>query len=143
MPTFGDGEIAWTNSKRKSVSKVTIQWNGLMGKEESRNHPTQKPELLMGWCLKNYSKPGMSVIDPYMGSGTTLLAAKNLGRQAIGIEIEERYCEIAAKRLEQEVFDFGKGLECAAPMPPKHMDTNPTRESGDLLALATGEETDE
>lgn len=104
MPTFGDGEIAWTNSDRKSVKKVVIEWNGLLGKESTRKHPTQKPLNLMLWCLENYA--GNFILDPFMGSGTTLRAAKDLGRKAIGIEIEEKYCEIAAKRLEQEVFDF-------------------------------------
>ena len=69
-------------------------------------HPTQKPESLMAWCITERAQvaPGALVIDPFMGSGTTLRAAKDLGRRAIGIEIEERYCEIAAKRLAQEVL---------------------------------------
>jgi site-specific DNA-methyltransferase (adenine-specific) len=67
-------------------------------------HPTQKPVELMRWCLKFSSQA--EVLDPFMGSGTTLIAAKDMGKSAIGIEIEEKYCEIAAKRLSQEVFDF-------------------------------------
>ena len=102
MPTFGDGELAWTNSDRKSVKKITIEWNGLLGKEDTRNHPTQKPLDLMLRCLESY--PGETVLDSFMGSGTTLRAAKDLGRKAIGIEIEEKYCEIAVKRLRQEVL---------------------------------------
>lgn len=102
MPTFGDGELAWTNSPRKSITKITVQWNGLLGKEQTRQHPTQKPLALMIWCIEKYG--GGLILDPFMGSGTTLRAAKDLGRKAIGIEIEERYCEISARRLAQEVL---------------------------------------
>lgn len=70
-------------------------------------HPTQKPVPVMAWILRIVTDELSVVLDPFMGSGTTLVAAKQLGRKAIGIEIEERYCEIAAKRLAQEVFDFG------------------------------------
>jgi hypothetical protein len=107
MPSFGDCELAWTSYDRKSVKKLTIEWNGLLGEEEYRDHPTQKPLALMRECLVRYPvETGGSIIDPFMGSGTMLVAAKDMGYPAIGIEIEEKYCEIAAKRLSQEVFDF-------------------------------------
>jgi site-specific DNA-methyltransferase (adenine-specific)/modification methylase len=104
MPTFSDCELAWTNVDRKSVKKKVVQWNGLLGKERERFHPTQKPVELMAWCIENYSRPGQVVLDPFAGSGTTALAAKTLGRKCIAIEAIEKYCEIAVKRLAQEVL---------------------------------------
>ncbi len=70
------------------------------------DHPTVKPIPIVAKLIRLGSIEGEIILDPFMGSGTTLRAAKDLGRKAIGIEIEEKYCEIAAKRLQQEVFDF-------------------------------------
>jgi DNA modification methylase len=70
-------------------------------------HPCAKPIRMMMWLVNRVTLEGGTIIDPFTGSGAILLAAKELRRKAIGIEIEEKYCEIAAKRLSQEVFDFG------------------------------------
>ena len=70
------------------------------------SHPCPKPLLFTTWLADKGSLCGETILDPFMGSGTTLRAAKDLGRKAIGIEIEEKYCEIAVKRLQQEVFNF-------------------------------------
>ena len=106
MPTFGDGELAWTSSSRKSVKKTIIEYNGLLGKEKWRAHPTQKPLRLMLYCIAEYGKDAQTILDPFAGSGTTGRAAKDLGRKAVLIEREERYCEIAAKRMRQEVLEL-------------------------------------
>jgi DNA modification methylase len=98
MPTFGDCELAWTNSDRKSVIKITVEYNGLLGKEKFREHATQKPVLLMESILREYNKH-MTILDPFMGSGTTGVACANLGRKFIGIEIEEKYFDIACERI--------------------------------------------
>lgn len=74
---------------------------------EDNGHPCPKPLLAWKWLLDRCSEPGDLVLDPFAGSGTTLRAAKDLGRKAIGIEIEERYCEIAAKRMSQMVMQLG------------------------------------
>lgn len=102
MPTFGDGELIWTNSKRKSVKKITYQYNGLLGKEDKRYHPTQKPVGLVVLILEERSKSSDIVLDPMIGSGTTAIACERLNRRWIGIEISEEYCEIAAKRITKE-----------------------------------------
>jgi site-specific DNA-methyltransferase (adenine-specific) len=92
---------------------VRSKWNG-GGKSgvwihpvvQNEGHATVKPLPMVTDWVRLFTNPGETVLDPFAGSGTTLRAAKNEGRKAIGVELEERYCEIAARRLSQEVFDF-------------------------------------
>lgn len=74
---------------------------------ENREHPTQKPMWLMDELVSLHTKPGDTILDPFSGSGTTLVAAKRLGRRAVGVEMNEEYAEAAARRLSQGVLDFG------------------------------------
>lgn len=101
MPTFGDCELVWTNVKRNSVKKFTRQWNGLIGKEKVRYHATQKPVDLCVKFLETYTNEGDTILDPFMGSGTTGVACVQTGRNFIGVEIDEGYFNIAKKRIEQ------------------------------------------
>jgi len=98
-------DMAWTNWLGH-VKTFSHLWDGLRRDSEIgiHLHPTQKPVPLMRWCIDIAG--AQTVIDPYMGSGPTLRAAKDLNRKAVGIELDERYCEIAADRCSQEVLDL-------------------------------------
>ena len=99
MPTFGDCELVWTNLQRKSIKWIQREWNGLLGKEKGRDHPTQKPLSIMLWLIENYTNPGQTIFDPFMGSGTTGVACVQTGRNFIGCEIDPTYFAIAQKRI--------------------------------------------
>jgi hypothetical protein len=103
---FADCELAWTNLD-KAVRKFSWLWNGMLKQEpEFRVHPTQKPKALLCWCLNQLPQDVTSVLDPYAGSGTTLVAAKSMGVQCIGVEREEKYCREIVERLRQGIFSF-------------------------------------
>jgi DNA modification methylase len=103
---FADCELAWTNLD-KSVRLKKHLWNGMIRKgQEQRFHPTQKPLEVMSWAL-GHAGEVKTVLDPWMGSGTTLRACKDVGIKCVGIEREEKYCEIAVQRLAQECLALG------------------------------------
>lgn len=99
---FADCELAWTNFKT-AVRKYKFTWNGMlqedMKNKEKRVHPTQKPVKLIEQIIVDYSKEGMTILDPFMGSGTTGIACQNLNRRFIGIELDKEYFEIAKNRI--------------------------------------------
>ena len=100
---FSCCELAWTNLRR-NVRIFRWRWNGClqedMKNKEKRIHPCQKPLPLMQWCL-SLAHAKSTVLDPWMGAGSTLVASKIAGHKCIGIEREERYCELAARRLQE------------------------------------------
>ena len=99
VTTMASMELAWTN-----FDKPSKEYRATVG-QHTLGHPTQKPLALMTWCI-NLAGDVQNILDPFAGSGTTGRAAKDLGRKATLIEREERYCEIAAKRMQQEVLNF-------------------------------------
>jgi len=97
---FADCELAWTNLP-KAVRRIRHMWNGMIrkGQEERHGHPTQKPIEVMKWCIGHLPN-GETILDPFMGSGTTGVAAVQMHRTFIGIEREPKYFDIACRRIE-------------------------------------------
>ncbi len=94
-------ELAWTNYV-KGVRRFRYLWNGMMrsGEHGQNYHPTQKPEALQRWVIGLRWTPQGTILDPFMGAGSTGVAAMQLGRKFIGIEIEHRYFDIACERID-------------------------------------------
>ena len=95
-------------------SDVKPKWNGggkhgnyILPTAQGTGHPTSKPVSMVSDWVRKFTNPGDLILDPFAGSGSTLIAARDEGRKAIGVELEEKYCEIIAKRLDQQVIDFG------------------------------------
>lgn len=99
---FSDVELAWTNFDRVISKKYTIIQQGFVAEESNRVHPTQKPVKLFREIIKDYTEENDLVLDCFMGSGTTAVACKQLNRNFICCDINNEYCDIANKRLQQE-----------------------------------------
>ena len=130
---FADCELAWTNLP-KAVRRIRYLWNGMLraNGEERGDHPTQKPVGVMGWALRQLPTDAKTILDPFMGSGTTGVACVASGLKFIGIERETKYFEAACRRLSTEV---SKPRLFAEPEP------KPVR--GSLLSLAEEGKTDD
>ena len=113
--SLADVEMAWCSWKG-AARRILLPRS--IALRDGKQHPTQKPLTVIKWCIRQAPDDCNLILDPFMGSGTTLVAAKQLGRRAIGIEIEEKYCAIAVKRLSQEMLPFD------APAEPDAKQTN-------------------
>ena len=113
---FADCEMAWTNLP-KAVRRIQFMWNGMLRRERhiERQHPTQKPIDVMKWCIEHIPEPNQTILDPFMGSGTTGVACVKLGRKFIGIEIDTKYFDIACKRIEDACKQPDLFVEAAKP----------------------------
>jgi DNA modification methylase len=98
--SFADCEIAWTSFNRNSMV-YNCRWHGFIrdSREERTGHPNPKALEVLKWCVNEFSNENDIIMDPFVGSGTTLVACEELNRKWIGIEIEEKYCEIAKQRI--------------------------------------------
>lgn len=123
----GDGDAAWIN-RQQPLRIFRLLWDGLCVGEGARHevtagqqryHPAQKPEMLMRWCIEQAGTPA-SVLDPYMGSGSTGVAAAQMGLRFVGVEAERRYFDIACQRIE--------AVQRQAPLLPPEEPRQPAQE---------------
>jgi DNA modification methylase len=111
--SLADCEFAWTSQNK--AARI-FNYPRAKAMQDGKEHPTQKPIALIEWCLSFVPK-AETIVDPFLGSGTTAVACIRTGRQCIGIELEEKYCEIAARRCDRELdqkrlpFDEPKRVE--------------------------------
>ena len=105
---FADGELIYTTFK-KPIKRIVFKQQGFItDSKDKRYHPTQKPSELVEMLIKEYSKEGDTILDCFMGSGTTGIACVNTGRRFIGIEKERKYFEIAKQRIEEAAFSYAQ-----------------------------------
>jgi site-specific DNA-methyltransferase (adenine-specific)/modification methylase len=115
---FADCELAWTNLP-KAVRRIQWRWNGMIRRgDDERDHPTQKPIGVMTWCIEQLPDDCLTILDPFIGSGTTGVACARLGRRFIGIEIEPKYFDIACRRIEQAQRQQDLFIHAPVPIDP-------------------------
>lgn len=100
LDNFASAELAWTNIKKTKVFDLSILSHN---QTKFGGHPTEKPVQLFRWCIE-LANNAKTILDPFAGAGTTLRAAKDMNRKSIGIEREQKYCDVIVRRLRQEVL---------------------------------------
>lgn len=117
--TFSDCELAWTDAKKTAINCYRVVWHGMIreGESEKRTHPTQKPLKLFAAIICDYSPDDATVLDPFGGSGSTLIACEQTDRACRMMEIDPRYCDVIVRRYAnlvktdaQAIFDTGAHL---------------------------------
>ena len=100
MPSYGDGELAWTNLRGDAPKKFTLGLQAIHASGQSGQHPTQKPVALMEWCL-GFLPDAKTIRDPFAGSGTTAVACQRMGRHCTAIELDPDYFAVMCKRVDE------------------------------------------
>lgn len=118
---FADCELAWTNLP-KAVRRIKFMWHGMLRShgEPRGDHPTQKPVGVMRWCIEHLPRDASDILDPFMGSGTTGVAAAQMGRAFIGIERNQTYFDAACRRIEQAQRQRDLFVDVPAADPQEH-----------------------